>query len=194
MRRGLLLMRPSSEVRDGFDDRTTTGLLGHTPTGRRPWRVYQQTEFFDWGTTAGKAYTPAGNTHRAVVDTGMGDCSVQATFSTGAASNILRISGRIWGLATNRQNEIFVNAGTTTWTLQKRDAGSATTLGTYAAAPADGDVVRLQMRGDQLEVFINGTSRIGPVKEPLGMGATEQCMSILSSTTGRIDDFSVTRV
>lgn len=140
-----------------------------------------------WGISANQAYlaTPSG-TDRAVRDFKLSDCVIQATFAT--TGNVQRLTFR----HVDTQNELFVSADATQWTLNKRVANVLTTLGTYAALPANGDVVRVVLNGSSITVYINGTSRI-TATETFNQTATVHGMSTNLNSV-RFDNFLVAKL
>lgn len=61
---------------------------------------------------------------------------------------------------TDSNNWIGVRANGGDWQLYKRDTGSFSNIGSYTAASADGDVVKVRATGNSIVVSINGTDRI----------------------------------
>jgi len=82
-------------------------------------------------------------------------------------------------------------AGSGVWELFKRVSGSFTSLGTFSATFVSGDVIKLTANdSDELEVFINATSRIGPVTETFNNTVTRQGLLPRGGTVSNwLDDF-----
>ncbi len=189
--------RKAGEVRDNFDDRTTSGGGPLQTTTGQTWHIYGPNEAgaaAKHGVITGTAYTSATDTNVALIDAGFTDGRVQMTFTTSAAATTLRMYARASDMRTTGFNAFYVASSGTNWTLNKRVFGSNSNLGTYAVTPVDGDIATLVLRGASLEFFLNGTSRIGPVTDGWNLGATLFGYAILSDTLGRVDTFSVTRV
>ena len=199
-RRALLVRysRQAGECVDGFDDRTTANSgPGRAPSGQT-WQVMSTSEGGSYrrhGVIGGAAYESFADSQHVVVDVGFADGSIQATLADQGAGNVWRLEARMSDLRSGGGfNGLYVHAGAVNWSLNRRVHGSNTVLGTYAAAPVNGDVCKLTCRGNQLEVFINGTSRIGPVTDGWNLGATLWGYSILGDTAVRMDALSVMRV
>lgn len=192
--RALLARRPASEVRDGFDDRgPTENGLGRPPVGLAP-RVTRQTFVNGVGMTGGTLYLSAAIQPLILWDTGFSDGSIQITLVTLGATGTSRILCRAsnWIHVDSLLQEIWVAIGSGGYAIQRRVGASTTSLGTYATAAANGDVVRLAFYGPKLELFVNGTSRIA-VTEGYCQGNTRHGLQLVADTTARLDALRILR-
>jgi hypothetical protein len=74
--------------------------------------------------------------------------------------------------------------------LYKRDTGSFTSLGSWAGPYAANDVMKIEADGNTIEMFVNGTSRVGPVTESFNNTETRQGIVARSKTQNpAMDDF-----
>jgi predicted secreted protein len=114
------------------------------------------------------------------------DCTVQATLST--IANMQRVFVR----TTDANNNIFLSANTSggQWELFKRVNCTLTALGTYAAAPASGDTVRIVLSGSSITVYINGTARI-TATDAFNQAATKHGLGASNSIVPRWSNFTV---
>lgn len=187
--RRLLRSRPSSECRDPFDGRTSERLMGRAPTGQ-VWRDLSNSGADNNGIAAGQVYAPVTAGTRAMVETRLADGAVRATNAVHVNGNRLYLRLSDVPPAT-LANGLYVNAGTTSYQLSRVMQGASTVLGTYAATPANGDVVEVRLRGPLLELLVNGVSRL-TAADGWNMGATLHGLAV-GATTGRWDDFAVVR-
>lgn len=76
----------------------------------------------------------------------------------------------------------------TTWNLFHNLGGSFTSVGSYAAAAANGDVARVQCIGSTIKAFVNGVERVSvtDVTIPAGTFVGMRCSA---SATARYDNF-----
>lgn len=77
----------------------------------------------------------------------------------------------------------------TSWDLFSVVGGSFTAIGTFAAAAAPGDVVKVQAVGTLIKAFVNGVERVSLVNAHVATGTS---VGIRSESTGslRYDDFT----
>jgi hypothetical protein len=75
-----------------------------------------------------------------------------------------------------------------TWTLFQNINGTFTSLGSYAAPAANGDVVRIECNGSTIKGFTNGVERVSAVDAGITTGFYVGLRSEASSTT-RYDNF-----
>ncbi|MFI1371362.1 hypothetical protein ACH4UY_05030 [Streptomyces longwoodensis] len=83
---------------------------------------------------------------------------------------------------------LFRNDGTA-WALFAVVGGSFTSIGSYAAAAAPGDVAKLQAVGSTIKCFVNGVERISVVDSSVPTGTSVGLRSESTSAI-RFDDFS----
>jgi hypothetical protein len=192
--RRLLFARPSSECRDGFDDRTSDNGMGRAPSGQ-VWQVLYQSPQPGAGTSGGRAYQSAAIQPFTLVECGRADGSVQATLAATGAASAMQLYARVTPAANmnNQCHGIYVNVAATGYAITRRVGSVVTGLGTYSTTPAAGDVLRLSCRGPNLELFVNGVSRVTAV-DGWSMGGTLWGFRMQNDTAGRWDDFAATRV
>jgi len=81
----------------------------------------------------------------------------------------------------------------TSWNLFTNIGGSFTSIGSYAATLANGDVARIQCVGSTIKAFINGVERISVVDTAITTGTYTGIRSTQSSTA-RYDNFTASDV
>lgn len=171
-------------ITDSFDRAPSSSSLGNTDTGQA-WVAVLGT----WGISGNLAYvaTPdAGGTDLAYVEASENDVAVQVTFTTVDQGH------RLIGRYVDASNYLFVSAegGGAAYALYKRVAGVNISLGSYAVSIANGDVLKLNMNGNDLTVYLNGTSRI-TANNAFNNTATKHGIGVTSFTTHRWNDFSI---
>lgn len=77
----------------------------------------------------------------------------------------------------------------TSWNLFSNVAGTFTSIGSYTAAPVNGDVARIQCVGTTIKAFINGIERISVTDATVTTGLYTGVRSTQSSTA-RYDNFT----
>lgn len=157
---------PTVGVRDDFE-RPDATELGTSSSGD-PWSEISGA----WGIDAGTAQVlePAATATRslAIVDMGEPDGSVSATMSAAANG---------WGLVfryRGKFNYWIVSAAPkfATYNVQKVVDGELVTVGSLGLAPVgDGAVVRVELRGNSIEVFVDDVLA-GNFEDPHLAGAT----------------------
>ncbi len=114
---------------------------------------------------------------------------VQVTLST--FGDQMGLSARV----TDGSNYLYVRGFSGEgYVLRKTEAGSSSTIGTpYATTPADGDIIKLVCDGNNIEVFINGVSRI-TATEAFNNTATRHGLWAFNAyvTSARWDNFTIT--
>lgn len=143
-----------------------------------------------WGISANQAsmVSTTGVHDLDYLESSVGDCDVQITLAT--VVDDCGLSARL----SDGSNFLMVRAkGTvTSFDLFKCVGGSFTSLGTFSATPANGDIIKISMSGSSLTVFINGVSRI-TATDAFNSTATKHGLWGFSlPTTVRFDDFSAT--
>jgi len=139
-------------ITDSFNRANSTTSLGSTDTGEA-WVALAGTH----GINSNRAYlvSSVGN-DVAYVETGEANGIVKATLAV-VSTNSLRLAARI-GPAANQGFWLQCNNGSN-FTLFRVNGG-ATSIGSYAATPANGDIVEIVLNGSAISVKINGTTRI----------------------------------
>ena len=114
------------------------------------------------------------------------DHSVQVTIAATTAA-----SHGVWcrGNSNISSGYLWRNDGTS-WDLFSVVSGTFTTIGTYAAAAAPGDVAKLQTVGSTIKAFVNGVERVSVVNTAVATGTSVGIRSTSASAI-RFDDFTV---
>jgi len=81
----------------------------------------------------------------------------------------------------------------TSWNLFTNISGTFTSIGSYAATLANGDVARIQCVGSTIKAFINGVERISVTNTAITTGTYTGVRSTQSSTA-RYDNFTAADV
>lgn len=117
------------------------------------------------------------------------DHSAQATIAATTAA-----SHGVWarGNSNISQGYLWRNDGTS-WNLFSVVGGSFTSIGSYAAAAAPGDVAKIQCVGSTIKGFVNGVERVSVVNSAVTTGTS---VGIRSESSGSIkfDDFAAADV
>lgn len=171
-------------ITDSYNRDDSALTLGNTDTGQT-W----QTPLGLWGISSNTAYIAVGDgfgTDAAYVEASEADVAVQVTFST------VNQGQRLLGRYVDADNYLFVSAegGGAAYALYKREAGVNSSLGSYSVGIANGDVLKLNMNGNDLEVFLNGTSRI-TATDAAHNTATKHGIGCSGVSTQRWDAFSI---
>lgn len=171
-------------ITDSFDRANSSSSLGSADTGQA-WVATLGT----WGISSNLAYiatAAGGGVNAAYLEASENDVAVQATFSTAAQGQ------RMIGRYVDTDNYLFVHAetGGGAYALYKRVAGVDTSLGSYTVTIANGDVLKLNMSGNDLTVYLNGVSRI-TATDAAHNTATKHGLGCTTVTTQRWNDFSI---
>lgn len=153
---------------------TTGDLNGST-------QVYGWTEFNGTSCTvsSNKIQMSAATTceARADIDLATDDMEVQATITaTPEPGNEVRVG--VIGRKANDTTRTYytshasVLSGSSEWRLGKRVAGVATTLGTNATDPVNGDIVKLRSDGSSHSLYVNNAEFVAPVTDAAITGNT----------------------
>lgn len=149
-------------------------LTAHTPSGGTAWTRLSG--------SSGDIVVDSANGWMALRTTFFGANAVYLCDDQGDANQYVEFENRntpdifyfIANRITNGSNYIGVrNIATNGLDLQKRVAGSFTQLGSDSIISA-GDIVRMECDGNNIEVFVNGVSAIGPVTETFNNTETRQ--------------------
>lgn len=169
-------------IKDSFNRADSATTLGNTETGQT-W-VAQSAA---WGTSGNAAYLTAGSS-RTVISTAISNnYAVQITLKTVTSlDNLQRVIFRY----VDTSNELYFGKATAAqYQLVKRVAGSATTLATIPQAPANGDVLRVEVRGSNIIAKINGVT-VATVNDAANQSGTGFGL-FSADNVGRFDDFVV---
>lgn len=165
------------------------GAIGTADTGE-VWSVLSGT--WTIASNQAKEGTTTSTQHLAVLDCGVSDGAVQVTIpSVAAGSANAGLSFRASDVS-NHWRLISDSSGTY---IEKKVAGTFTTMASYAPVATDGDVLRVVMLGSLVGAYRNGTP-LGCVTDSFNSTATKHGLDHGASTsdTGprpRWDDFSV---
>lgn len=169
-------------VSDTFDRADSTTSLGSADTGQA-WTALSGT----WGISTNAAYLPGSASPAvAVIDSGKADLiAIEAKIP--AFGSATRIVARVSAANTH----ILAQGEGTAYVLYKINAGTYTALGTGSAvAPAAGDVMRLELRGDEIKMLVNGVV-IYTATEALNQTVTSHGISGVTADGKRWDNFKV---
>lgn len=176
---------------DRFTRANNSGPLGTPSDGGSAWldtsAIGGGALFGINGNQAYDAFDSGGNL-ASTLDSGSSDTAVQVTLATFADQ--MGLSAR----ATDSNNYLFIRAYSGLgYDLFKRVAGASTNLGSYSTTPASGDVLKLDMSGSSLTVYVNGVSRI-TATDGFNSTATKHGLWAYSAnfTAARWDNFSIT--
>ena len=177
----------SDRVKDTFTRADSALTLGNAETGQA-WSALGGT----WGISSNQAYAVNdGNDFYAVAESGLPDPIVEVTYAVVADTQ------RLVFRASDVNNLWIISNQSGAWKLLKRVTGAYTQVSTdYTAASANGDIVRVILRGATISVYINGTLRIGPVADSFNPTATHHGIghAVMGGTAARWDNFRVLEV
>lgn len=163
---------------DAFNRPDNASSLGSTDTGQ-VWTVHTGT----WGIQSQRAYTPVGTENYATIDAGLNNFSAQVQL----AVRVNR-SGLVFRFVDSANWIRFVLSSSTVF-LQRRVAGSTTSLSSFAVTPTDGDVLKVIVIGNQIRGYYNGELK-ATVTETSFAGSTLIGMESAGSSC-RLDNFIV---
>jgi hypothetical protein len=86
-------------------------------------------------------------------------------------------------------NFYLLRSNGTSWNLFTNISGTFTSIGSYAATLANGDIARIQCIGSTIKAFINGVERISVTNTAITTGSYTGVRSTQSSTA-RYDNFT----
>ncbi len=179
-------------VWDTFSRANSATTMGNAESGQA-WTALVGT----WGIDSGRAYRTAtanGSNGCAIVNSGLADCDVEVQLAV--AENkwpglTLRCSdvNNLWFLWVNTSNQ---------WILYKRVAGAALANPAsgqinYTSALANGDWLRVRMRGSVFSVYHNGTLA-GVATDSFNASATKHGLRAEPGNLERYDNFRVRRI
>jgi len=165
-------------VSDTFTRADNAASLGNAETGQA-WEVLSGT----WGISSNRAYiaSTSGGRDIAVVDSGFADVTIGLTLPVVATSARL-----IFRLTDASNHFIFtVITASNNYTLSRIQAGTATVVGSYTKIPANGDFIKVTLRGNQIICYVNGLEVIR-VTETFNLTATKHGMGANNASAGNI--------
>lgn len=173
-------------VTDDFSEANGTNLSGKATDTGQTWTQRGAGTFTVSSGTIGEA--TATNNTGFDVETGMPDCTVQATVATMTTSNRVGLSARLSD-ANNYLQAVAQTDGSVR--LGKFVAAAFTQLAVTATGLVTaGSTVALRMKGASLEVLVNDTVR-ATASDSFNSTATRHGV-YFNVTDGRLDNFSVT--
>lgn len=173
---------------DSFNRTDSTTTLGTTDSYNGG-TAYAWTPIVGtWGISSNQAYeVTVTNDGFAVIDVGQADVDITVTLTIGAV-----VSG-IYFRATDSNNFWrFIGVGTTALYLQKKSAGSMSTISNIAATVANGDTIRVTAQGSTITLYHNGTS-IGTATNTFNQTVTKHGIGVqgVSNNNTRFDNFEI---
>lgn len=165
---------------DTFSDANGTSLDAHTPEQGGAWVEAAG----NWKIASGGAALVTNNTDSyAVFDAGVADGTLQATVAakgTIAGGSPLRLAFRFTDISNFwivTSQDAGAGAPGNFISLWRNDAGSYTNYASAVHAWADGDVIKVVLKGDVIEVVVNGVAKLA-VQSPRGNTATKHGISV----------------
>lgn len=169
-------------VQDGFNRPDDASTLGKANTGQ-VWT----TPLGVWGIlgNAAKLFTPSGGVDRALINSGLSDCSVKVVFS------VTGVNQRVIFRYTDATNEwAFGSIGGSVYELIKRVAGVVTTVASSAVTIVSGDMVKVLCAKGTIRCFVNG-SLIFDVSDSSNQTATTHGIFVAGAIAITFDNFLV---
>jgi hypothetical protein len=174
---------------DDFDRADNGSSMGTPSDGLSAWQVL--TGFGStWGITSNQAYNVGGGNSRTALESSESDVEVQVTIPTRGDVGGGSVNGILFRATDDDNNlEFSMNFGNSMF-IQKREAGSNSTLTSVSRAYADGDTFKVVTSGDDIECFHNGVSVLTATTS-FNNTATKHGLRAQGGAT-RFDDFSIT--
>lgn len=170
---------------DTFTRADSTTTMGGTETANLVWQKTSGT----WGISTNQAYSQSGTTDSyAYIDVGSADIdvSVKITAFTGANEQ-----GLCFRLVDTNNFYRLLRSTATTLLLQKRTAGSYTTIKSVTKTMANGDVFRVRAYGDSIMCYLNGSLVISTVNSGYNTATKHGFGNGTGNSTARFDDFQI---
>jgi hypothetical protein len=171
---------------DTFDRSNDAANLGNLDGGLlegQPWEILWGT----WGIVDNQAYLAAaggGDKELAVIDVGLSDCTVQVVLSEWA--NGQRVAFRY----SDVDNGFFVNVDGAHYYIYRRQAGGHTLLWEGDPAPQDGDVVKVVLDGNSIQLYVN-ESLVASITDSFNQTATKHGLGANAVGSKRWNNFSI---
>lgn len=144
---------------DTFGGTAGTDLASHTPNSGGPWSFVGGT-LGSLALSGSNTLNLAGGSSGTLYSVPVGANNMYAAETLGAN---FQGSQRFWLCVRVIDIDNFyylTRNGTTTWILAKRVSGASTTINTFTTATTGvGDVVRLEVSGSSLTMYLNGVSQ-----------------------------------
>lgn len=175
-------------VRDSFDRANNAASMGSPDVGAA-WSTLSGTA----GINTNQAYfsaTDGASKSAAVVDAGMSDVYLEVTFA--ALATQTRLAFRFTDLNNGLIAEAHTGLGD--YRVYKLVAGTYTLLGTLAVAPSAGQVVKLLLRGDSIQLQVGASTKL-TVTSSHNQTATKHGIGVgeVNGTLARFNDFKIKR-
>lgn len=169
----------STLVSDAFNRADSTTSLGTADTGQT-WTALAGT----WGISSNKAYQVTSSTQAyAVIDAGVGDCTIGLTLSTVG-------SGGITFRASDATHLWFIDATTSSGNLYRCDGFGPNLIANLGTSWSNGDVMTVVLSGSSIVVKKNGTTVYSTTDSTYATNTKHGLRDY--SGAGRYDDFSIT--
>lgn len=154
-------------VSDSFSDSDGTLLENHTGETGASWTAHTNPANNKIVSNRLRGNGVTASVHYASGTPASADYEVEAEFYQASADEVMSILARLETGAVTYYGLQRRTAGGGDWRLVKSVAGTITSLGTYSDAMSNGDTrtAKITVTGDQIEAFIAGVSRIGPVTD-----------------------------
>lgn len=170
-------------VNDTFNRADSASSMGTSDSGH-VWTALQHT----WGISSNTAYdTSSSSDGTCYVDSSNADCTLQVTLSTFGSK--AGFTFRVQDI--NNHYIIRVQSSPTDVVCFRRESGTYNLQASNSiSAPANGDVVKLVLRGPLAMFFINGVLKLAFTNSTFST-ETEHGLHTLNDGTTRFDNFTV---
>ncbi len=171
--------RTPSRIEDSFDRSNGSTSLGST--GGFPWIITRGVA----GISQNQAYFPnrCPAPGYALIDSGKTDGVLEVTLA--ANYQDARIPFRY----IDENNYYWVERQGRNYMLAKRYQGRQSGLGNISQQPTDGDVIRIELNGPTIKVYVNGTLRL--TRSDTSINGTKHGIGVWCDNRTRFDNFSI---
>lgn len=148
-----------------------------------------------WGVNTNKLYLPTGaNRSLVYVETGVADCTIQCSMYTAGGGGDTRRYGLMFRYVDVNNYFYFYWLASGALRCFKFVAGSATQLDTRNLTPTEGNILKVILSGNSIQLFHNGSS-LTTLTESFNNTATKHGLywevGGNAANTARWDDFSI---
>ena len=170
-------------VSDTFNRADSSSSMGTADTGQ-VWVALQHT----WGIDTNRAYdTSASSDGTCYVESSNADCTIQVTLTTFGSK--AGFTFRVQDL--NNHYIIRMQSGTNDVVCFRRQGGTYNAQGNNSiSAPANGDVIKMVLRGSLAMFFMNGVLKLAFSNSTFST-ETKHGLHTLSDNTSRFDTFTI---
>lgn len=170
-------------VSDTFDRADNATTLGNAETGQ----TWLYTGVWGIDTNAAEMQSGSGTVLHSYVESGISDGTVSVKFLE------LNNENRLVFRLQDATNYLTVHARASDYAIKKVVSGTTTTLQTIAQQPVAGDIVKVELNGSTVKVFVNGVE-IASRTETTFQAATKHGFATYGgvSPKTRFDNFEVT--